>query len=114
MVFEHDANKSAPTWVVYLSERLVITEDGSAPVTDPTTISLVEFDEVPLLSTWRFPSTPSTMTRRSLLSVRPCIDAYTCDDSVDRVAFHESFGLIGQGKFCFVIMLRTTTTSRGR
>lgn len=40
---------SAPTWVVSLLERLETTEDGSALVTDPTTISLVESDEVPLL-----------------------------------------------------------------
>jgi hypothetical protein len=73
-------DNTAPTWVVSPSERLVTTEDGSALVTDRTTISLVEFDEVPLLSTWRSQSTPLTMTRRSLLSVRPCIDAYSYDD----------------------------------
>jgi hypothetical protein len=34
---------------VFLLERLEITEDGSALVTVPIMISLVEFDEVPLL-----------------------------------------------------------------
>ena len=45
-------------------------EDGSALVTVPITISLDEFDEVPLLSTWRSQSTNSTTTRRSLSLVR--------------------------------------------
>jgi hypothetical protein len=51
-------------------ERLEITEDGSALVTVPITISLVEFDEVLLLSTWRSQSTLSTTMRRSLSLVR--------------------------------------------
>lgn len=66
----HFANFAAPISVVSPLERLEITEDGSAHVTVRTTISLAEFDEVPLLSISKSQSTPLTTMRRSLSSVR--------------------------------------------
>jgi hypothetical protein len=53
-----------------IQERQVITEDGSALVMVPTTISLVEFVVVLLLSILRSQSTSSMMRRRSWSLVR--------------------------------------------